>query len=88
LEVLVPDGVSRKPEVRELQEHLVRHVARDRELAHGREQDIGLAPGGDDHRPTVLSGAPDRARAPGDEQEAGERRKGQAGWRAGGWHGA
>jgi len=69
-----------KAEVRELQEHLVRQVARDRELAHGREQDIRPRPRRRYHRPTVLSGAADRALAPGDEEEAGERREGQAGF--------
>src|SRR2546430_10353577 len=41
LEVLVADRVPRHPEVGELEEQLVVHVAAGGELGHGREQDVG-----------------------------------------------
>src|SRR6059058_450830 len=88
LKVLVADRVSRRPQVGELEKQLIGHIPRDRELADGREQDIRLPTGRDDHGAAVFAGATDRALTPGDQGEAGERGEGQAGTWAGGWHGA
>src|SRR5207244_10619442 len=88
LEVLVADRVSRRPQVGELEKQLIGHIPRDRELADGREQDIRLPAGRDDHGAAVFAGATDRALTPGDQGAAGERGEGQAGTWAGGWHGA
>src|SRR3989449_10184359 len=88
LEVLVADRVSRRSQVGELEKQLIGHIPRDRKLADGREQDIRLPAGRDDHGAAVFAGATDRALTPGDQDEAGERGEGQAGTWAGGWHGA
>src|SRR2546426_4640574 len=54
------------PQVGELEKQLIGHIPRDRELADGREQDIRLPAGRDDHGAAVFAGATDRALTPGD----------------------
>src|SRR5207245_5513226 len=89
LEVFVADRVSRRPEIGELEEELLCHVPRARELAHRREQDVRLSRGGDDERAAVVARAAALAGAPSDEQQTRQRGGGgQPGGRSGGRHGA
>ena len=55
----VTDGVPGRPEVGELDEHLVEHRRRARVVRRRRQQDIGLAGRGDDQRAAILARAAD-----------------------------
>src|SRR2546423_1632625 len=89
LEILVADRVPRQPEVGELQEQLLGDVARDGELAHGREQDVRLARGCDDEGAAVVARTAALASAAGGEEQAREHDAGgQPRGRSGGRHGA
>src|SRR5207248_3009493 len=89
LKVFVADRVARRPQVGQFQKELVGHVARDRAIADGGQQDVGLPPGGDDERAAVVPRAAALAGAADDEQQPRERGgSGQTGRRSDGRHGA
>ena len=68
LELPVPEGVHRGPQVGELQEDLVVDVARHRLLRNRRQQDVGLAESDEDQGAAVLPAAGTGALAAGERQ--------------------
>jgi len=69
LEVLVADRVLRQPDVGQLEEDLVGHVARVLEVRDGRQQHIRLGGGDDQERAAVVSRATGPALAPDERQQ-------------------
>src|SRR6266571_5209537 len=74
----------------ELEEQLVVHVAAGGELGHGREQDVGLAGGGDHHGAAIVAGASATPGAGSEraEQHARDQEPGDHAVRWSDWHGA